>query len=872
MTIEHLIYTSCKRGIKNINSAYQVYSQTPGISDEISEEISNKLHETVNSLNINIESNKNIDFVFDYFKLSDGNLCISSTFCSNTNQINENNYVSRAIILNNKLNFYPIELYDSPIFKINFTQEDFNKDETPNYLLPFNDFEYSENFNLSSVISFIYSKIDSLKKILYCLIDYETSSKKILINDNVSNIPNWLAAIQMSFPVKFAANIEFTSFCNQVTSTSPVICCSSCESEELLTNIINNTDLHVFDFINNNIPDIVIDSKFINFIEQCFLNSYEAIWEFHRFLNGFSYSNISTEINYAYNLFDLTNNVDNITNKDLISSLNFAEKYCSPSVLNSLFLKIHENKNILIGLYNIEITEKIATFLISSSYKLSSQDFQNKAYLFIYEHLHNLLLDMTINKLDELLSFYEKLKKFDSTYSNKFESFLFSDLMLSNLLDWLKDDNNIYHNSFYLIILFNHIENYNLDFNEFILNTPNKLLLSQIYLNLDLMPSNSSIDILNLSIDLLSNNYSNLSKLLIFVENEIFFVNQSFKDSFWDYFTEVSKSKDEEWINSVFSVLSDSKLYSKCFNTFMSVFKESNNKKSYFWSFYNNFVIRYPEFESQLLKPAIDFFISQSKLLFNSELIIESYIDVLKELFQRNIEKEYIFEIINNFEMIIPMTKPSMVIVDFIPLLLEYKRQNQIYINPDKSYLLYLGITAEYKFSNSDFSFIEEDLSKSNIDLSRFSKLQLVEFFMWFLPLVITSIKTKESHDTFISVFKSHYNGNFYELYATELASISKREKDKSNELIVSFIKHVVANKECNNIDVITYEELITCIEDIFVSMYDGRINSIKNYITSNNIFTNSETDFFDSILLNVNKRKQNSILGKIKSLFKKKE
>lgn len=133
MAIKQLFYTSCKRGLSS-GMGFQTYSMSGGITEEERKEIESYCAyvppDDLPTLPSRDEIDELFPLSFSYFKLKNNKYCIcSSKYIGKDYSGRYGNYFCHVLISEKPWNFYPIELYGSPIFRTYLTEEEQNREE-----------------------------------------------------------------------------------------------------------------------------------------------------------------------------------------------------------------------------------------------------------------------------------------------------------------------------------------------------------------------------------------------------------------------------------------------------------------------------------------------------------------------------------------------------------------------------------------------------------------------------------------------------------------------------------------------------------------------------------------------------------------------
>jgi len=183
------------------------------------------------------------------------------------------NFFSHALILpSDRQSFYPIQLFNSPLFKSGLTEEELQIKTIPP-LLPSIEVEEDYLHDFSSELPQFLGDDTSRPKTLMLLINAirngRQSGKPLILKDLPDNIPLWLAAIQYAFPLRLARGITFTTYVHSLTHGERFHITTTSDDKTIPVNSATLTSTnHVFDFAHEKFPVIPVkDNIYVNEIK-----------------------------------------------------------------------------------------------------------------------------------------------------------------------------------------------------------------------------------------------------------------------------------------------------------------------------------------------------------------------------------------------------------------------------------------------------------------------------------------------------------------------------------------------------------------------------------------------------------------------------
>jgi len=197
--------------------------------------------------------------VFSSFPLSSGKHTVVRTVYVGQSYAEKRwgNFFSHALISpSDSLTFYPIQLFDSPLFENGLTPEELQINTIPPKLPPIEvDEEGLRDF--STELPLFFGDDPSRSKMLTLLLnavrDGHQSGKPLILKDLPDSIPLWLAAIQYAFPLRLAGGITFTTYVHSLSHGERFHITTTPDGKTLQMDSATN---HIFDFLNGMFPEI----------------------------------------------------------------------------------------------------------------------------------------------------------------------------------------------------------------------------------------------------------------------------------------------------------------------------------------------------------------------------------------------------------------------------------------------------------------------------------------------------------------------------------------------------------------------------------------------------------------------------------------
>lgn len=425
MKIYQLYYTSCKKGLTS-GMGFQTYSMSQGITEEERQEIekhcnyvqpgslpSNPTEEEIEEL---------FPIAFSFFKLKNGKSCISKTQYKGKDYSGRfGNYFCHVLIWENEeLPFYPIQLYNSKIFKSGLTKEE----ENAAYIEPLlvlNNIPEEDYITTADIEKFLkgasaQKRTKSLNYLIDGIIDAKEKDKKVIFLDDARNLHMWIAAATMTLPVSMANSITFNTYNFDAFSCSEFLCGTLDEGLETPLGALNkNYKFDVFNFKSGNNSEIELKSKFAKqtALEYTIIKDYRL--SIIKFMELFNYKKINSNIDNCVNLFSIINNgLQKINDEDAVSAIAFANKYGSANALEKIMGTIDaEALNKITTNLNLKMAEVMFKFLFRISGITKKQEYIDKAFEFFFNSIHFMVVDGEDISIADILKLYEDIREYN---------------------------------------------------------------------------------------------------------------------------------------------------------------------------------------------------------------------------------------------------------------------------------------------------------------------------------------------------------------------------------------------------------------------------------------------------------------------------
>lgn len=357
MEIGQWITTFSSRGLDRDGSGNGVYSYSSDMKNMIRE---GKYPSNITGIPTLKNSTGETAGIPDIMRVDNSERADDIIYISNTHFVGKsyndtanrgNNYISHGLRIRD-INRYPAEFYGSRIFRRGLTPEE---DLNPVPLEKLT--EAKTVLDREKVQAFLQSgdRIRILCYLLEAVLNRDTINL-VIIYDEKENIPLWIAAVQMSLPLKCALDISFCTFCPDPLNYSYDIRGVAKGFEEAEIDIYKEKGQHfIFDMINHDYaekyPQRYGDEKrkggsFGDIFGQDYYRMVSLAWsggsrmdDFFEFIDGFrNYNKANAEIKDAALMYQMTKcgRAGKLDPAGKEAAFSFSEKYGDDQVHISL--------------------------------------------------------------------------------------------------------------------------------------------------------------------------------------------------------------------------------------------------------------------------------------------------------------------------------------------------------------------------------------------------------------------------------------------------------------------------------------------------------------------------------------------------------
>lgn len=191
------------------------------------------------------------------------------------------------------LTFRPAEYISSPSFFRSVDETAVNTPHGTEYL-PAAQFDVGDRITINKVMKFLAQQGNAyiFKNLLMAVFAKRETNKRIIICDEVENVPFWIAAVNYALPIKMARNLSFVTYAYDPAEANADIVGVLPVHTAFTKNADDYPAYYVFDLLEGTYPEFDTDGtgqkKYLDFIEGAMLHDYRKAEQFFAFTEDFS--------------------------------------------------------------------------------------------------------------------------------------------------------------------------------------------------------------------------------------------------------------------------------------------------------------------------------------------------------------------------------------------------------------------------------------------------------------------------------------------------------------------------------------------------------------------------------------------------------
>lgn len=225
---------------------------------------------------------------------------------------------------------YPMQLYGSSDFLTALDPADVDGTNEVNYLPNVSSVNFGDVINIDTIQDFLGDgRTEMFCHLLAAVIEKDTIHK-VIIHDTHDNILKWIASVEYSLPPQCAREVSFSSYeYDPMMSEFDIRGAIAGVSKGSCEDYAESGQFYVFDGINRTYPKFDVSSDYFQLgVNMGLAYSYEALLEFYKFMNAYSYEQADVDIYKGFKLFQMVQGgMESLQNKEFMEAVSFEGKY-----------------------------------------------------------------------------------------------------------------------------------------------------------------------------------------------------------------------------------------------------------------------------------------------------------------------------------------------------------------------------------------------------------------------------------------------------------------------------------------------------------------------------------------------------------------
>lgn len=873
MKLLQLIYTSCKKGLSP-GSGFQTYSMSEGITEEERREIE-RYGLYVPPTNLPTQpTQEEIETLFPvalrFFRLESGRFGVcQSRYIGQDYSGRYGNYFCHALILESgNFPIYPIQLYRSPIFKDRLSEDELKIDSTPRPLprLDLDDLASTPSITFEDIMEFIGdSRIETVKQMISAVISYDETHRSLILSDSQANIPYWIAALQMAFPLKLAHNLTFTTYIHDPANFNFMVSAvPRTGSRFSFSETQRNFENYIFELEKPTAQVMDKEYEFTKNVDMGYTISRESLEELHRFIDLFDFGQVNKELDSITDLFRIARvGVEDLPAERIPAAVEFANMYASPGVLGQLADNLNQILDNLSSKVDFKSAEIITKFLFKISHQTAEKRHLETAYTFFSRALDNLILHNPQPNLEATENFYWTVRDENIASKEEFVQRALSSHRLEQIAQAIAGNPGSLPTAIYVCLVFGTIISFRYTWEDVMENRPIfKALIQYSFKSLVL-----SAEHLTGTLKAAGRDKDFFAELMAYYLNHLVKTEEN-RMILLESYIKVMETKPTESAVYIRLNLIRQKQSSFIYDEYSHLLHNALNKPGFFWTYFNTIFRKDITFLNERFSQAVAEYLDTlaDKDRFSECEKILDYEESITSL-------DVIRRVVEGFENGLPLESPDENRHKKIQSVSEIKKKRKITTKPDVTRLMLLGIECErtrrepglVKVSNLVKPGFEA-YSLENLDTRR-----IAGYFGWCFPYLLRLVKSSQDHEILFQWWSSSkLDKNFVLEYTAEIQTIIKDDKEIGLDILLNYLKFYLSTFIKDPQYLVVREQNRSHIVKILARLANPQLKYIRLNVLSWASRRAEEKNEFMSTLEKVAERSSKSFFRRLKRIFTK--
>lgn len=702
------------------------------------------------------------------FKLNSGRHCILNTKAS---------FSHGFIIDEGNFPFYPIQIIGSDSFIDDINK--LKKIETGRGSLPYlSNISIGSYITFESVSQFIKGKIGgTLKDMINAVIEHKETNKRLIICDSKDNVPFWIGAIQMAFPVYISSQISFSTSGNINDEDVLIIGINDLNDMKDIKTV--ESKIYLFD-LNNYVKSVLeVDYKFNRLVEYSYLVSRESLNLFHEFSKKFNYNSIDAGLDIMYSFYSIVSyGIGNMEESDVVSAINFASEFILKDSIEDILIKLQSVYDKISRELNIKTAEHMLKFVFKGIQNTEDVFIINSVCKFMFYTFDNVVFEENDSGYKAMLNLYDDIIKLANNRADNIRKYFLNSDKLEYITYRIIERGISEYAGLYLQLIMKNFIDLEYSWNEI-----GKEDKSRIFIETSMTYALKSKEIILGVINIISEEEDFLYELV-----SILYDNYNSEDKLWlgkILNTQFKKLKTERLLDIrkrfYFSGKAD-----LIFEEYKEGLKTNQEKTDYFNDYFDNVVYEVPDYGKEYYSKIVYEYLNIMKY----NISVDEYLKIFKNIISNKYEfdDDNITLLIKNFEDRCNLNMPDEEIQGLLINIDKLKIDKGIKTCPDILSIIIFGIYI-YEINIDKHLYSIKDITRKKMKIENLDGERYKQCLKWCIPKIIEFVNLPEDNKLINYIFNSNgMDEDYYEEYFNAILGIIDREKDSGYDVLLNFI------------------------------------------------------------------------------------
>lgn len=352
MKVLQLYYTSCEKGM-GAGKGFQTFSMSNGITAEEQLELERMVcYIPPNHLPLEPtekEIREQFPTAFSFLQLTSGRYAISqSNYVGQDYSGRFGNFFGHALVLEQGMwPFYPISLCGSSVFKRRLSRAEKNITNTPSPLpiLTLKDLPLNSQLEFAAVSQWVSEdRLTLLQQMVSACLERTKTGRRLAICDTPETQSLWAASLQMSLPIQLAHHLTVSTYTFDMHTNNALVCGVVSDGTRYSYSALEHEgQFFVFDQILGQKSETPSMASMVEILDVGWTLERESLQRFHDFLDQFKFDSLDQNVELVYTLYNFLITQKNDWNIiEMVDVIDFANRHAPAVIVIKLGEKIFQ--------------------------------------------------------------------------------------------------------------------------------------------------------------------------------------------------------------------------------------------------------------------------------------------------------------------------------------------------------------------------------------------------------------------------------------------------------------------------------------------------------------------------------------------------